>query len=37
MVEIARWSLGRYIRYYNEERPRKSLWNFLTGDVHRLR
>ena len=35
-VEIARLSLGRYIRYYNEERPHQSLWNYPPAYVHRL-
>jgi len=35
-VEIARSSLGRYIRHYNEERPHQALWNYAPGHVHRL-
>jgi hypothetical protein len=35
-VEIARLSLGRYTRYYNEDRPHQSLWNYPPGYVHRL-
>ena len=35
-VEIARFSLGRYIRYYNEQRPHQALWNYPPGYVHRL-
>jgi putative transposase len=35
-VEIARLSLSRYIRYYNEDRPHQSLWNYPPGHVHRL-
>jgi hypothetical protein len=35
-AEVARLSLGRYIRYYNEERPHQSLWNYPPGYVHRL-
>lgn len=35
-VEIARLSLGRYIHYYNEQRPHQALWNYPPGYVHRL-
>jgi len=35
-VEIARFSLGRYIHYYNEQRPHQALWNYPPGYVHRL-
>jgi len=35
-VEIARFSLGRYIYYYNEQRPHQALWNYPPGYVHRL-
>ncbi len=35
-VEIARLSLGRYIQYYNEQRPHQALWNYPPGYVHRL-
>ena len=35
-IEIARSSLGRYIRFYNEDRPHQSLWNYPPGYVHRL-
>jgi len=35
-IEVARLSLSRYIRYYNEERPHQSLWNYPPGHVHRL-
>ena len=35
-VEIARMSLGRYIRYYNQHRPHQALWNYPPGYVHRL-
>ena len=35
-IEIARLSLGRYIRYYNEQRPHQALWNYPPGYVHRL-
>ena len=35
-IEIARLSLSRYIRYYNEQRPHQALWNYPPGYVHRL-
>jgi putative transposase len=35
-VEVARLSLSRYIRYYNEDRPHQSLGNYPPGYVHRL-
>ena len=35
-AEVARLSLSRYIRYYNEDRPHQSLWNYPPGYVHRL-
>jgi putative transposase len=34
--EIARCSLGRYIHFYNEQRPHQALWNYTPGYVHRL-
>ena len=34
--EIARYSLGAYIREYNEHRPHQALWNFTPGYVHRM-
>ena len=34
--EIARCSLGRYIHFYNEQRPHQALWNYTPGHVHRL-
>jgi transposase InsO family protein len=35
-IEIARLSLGRYIRYHNEQRPHQALWNYPPGYVHHL-
>ena len=35
-AEIARLSLGGYIRYYNKDRPHQALWNYTPGQVHRL-
>ena len=33
---IAREAIGKYIRYYNEERPHQALWNFTPGYVHQV-
>ncbi len=35
-LELARLSLARYIKFYNEQRPHQSLWNYTPGYLHRL-
>jgi len=35
-LELARSSIGDYIRYYNEKRPHQALWNYTPAVVHRL-
>jgi putative transposase len=35
-LQMARSSLGRYIRFHNEQRPHQALWNYTPGFVHRL-
>ena len=35
-LELARSSIGDYIRYYNEKRPHQALWNYTPAFFHRL-
>jgi hypothetical protein len=32
----ARCEIGRYINFYNTERPHQSLWNFTPGQIHEV-
>ena len=32
----ARYEIGRYIDYYNDERPHQSLWNFTPARIHEI-
>jgi len=35
-IEVARESLGRYIEFYNTQRPHQALWGFTPGEAHRV-